>query len=96
MPPLLGAIADDFTGATDLAGMLVKNGMRSAQMIGVPPHVPALHRSPKVQRLPSLHTLPVSGVTVHVEVPLHVLVLHWSLVQVTDVPPHTPFEQVSA
>lgn len=40
MPPLLGAIADDFTGATDLAGMLVKNGMRSAQMIGVPRGAP--------------------------------------------------------
>ncbi len=40
MPPLLGAIADDFTGATDLAGMLAKNGMRSAQMIGVPEHAP--------------------------------------------------------
>ena len=40
MPPLLGAIADDFTGATDLAGMLVKNGMRSAQMIGVPAGAP--------------------------------------------------------
>lgn len=32
----LGCIADDFTGATDLAGMLVKAGMRTAQMIGVP------------------------------------------------------------
>ncbi|HWA80632.1 MAG TPA: four-carbon acid sugar kinase family protein, partial [Acetobacteraceae bacterium] len=31
--PLLGAIADDFTGATDLAGMLVKGGMRTVQMI---------------------------------------------------------------
>jgi uncharacterized protein YgbK (DUF1537 family) len=36
MPPLLGCIADDFTGATDLAGMLVKHGMRTVQMIGVP------------------------------------------------------------
>jgi uncharacterized protein YgbK (DUF1537 family) len=36
MPPLLGSIADDFTGATDLAGMLVKHGMRAVQMIGVP------------------------------------------------------------
>src|SRR5215813_14510671 len=36
MPPLLGSIADDFTGATDLAGMLVKHGMRTVQMIGVP------------------------------------------------------------
>jgi uncharacterized protein YgbK (DUF1537 family) len=33
---LLGCIADDFTGATDLASMLVRNGMRSVQLIGVP------------------------------------------------------------
>jgi len=36
MKPLLGCIADDFTGGTDLAGMLVKAGMRTVQMIGVP------------------------------------------------------------
>ena len=36
MPLLLGCIADDFTGGTDLAGMLVKAGMRTVQMIGVP------------------------------------------------------------
>lgn len=34
--PLLGCIADDFTGATDLAGLLVRSGMRTVQMIGVP------------------------------------------------------------
>jgi len=34
--PLLGCIADDFTGATDLASMLVKNGMRTVQVIGAP------------------------------------------------------------
>jgi uncharacterized protein YgbK (DUF1537 family) len=34
--PLLGCIADDFTGATDLASMLVRNGMRAVQLIGVP------------------------------------------------------------
>jgi len=34
---ILGAIADDFTGATDLAGMLVKQGLRTVQVIGVPP-----------------------------------------------------------
>jgi uncharacterized protein YgbK (DUF1537 family) len=34
--PFLGCIADDFTGSTDLAGMLVKHGMRTVQMIGVP------------------------------------------------------------
>jgi 3-dehydrotetronate 4-kinase len=33
---LLGCIADDFTGATDLAGMLVRAGMRTVQTIGVP------------------------------------------------------------
>lgn len=33
---LLGAIADDFTGATDLASTLVRNGMRTVQRIGVP------------------------------------------------------------
>jgi len=31
---LLGAIADDFTGATDLASMLVRGGMRTVQLIG--------------------------------------------------------------
>lgn len=36
MTILLGCIADDFTGGTDLAGMLVKHGMRTVQMIGVP------------------------------------------------------------
>ena len=36
MSILLGCIADDFTGATDLAGMLVKHGMRTVQTIGVP------------------------------------------------------------
>jgi uncharacterized protein YgbK (DUF1537 family) len=33
---LLGCIADDFTGATDLANNLVKSGMRTVQIIGVP------------------------------------------------------------
>ncbi|WP_313089161.1 3-oxo-tetronate kinase [Stutzerimonas nitrititolerans] len=33
---LLGCIADDFTGGTDLASMLVRGGMRTLQVIGVP------------------------------------------------------------
>ncbi|MPZ43022.1 MAG: hypothetical protein GEV05_06410 [Betaproteobacteria bacterium] len=33
---LLGCIADDFTGATDLASMLVAGGMRTVQKIGIP------------------------------------------------------------
>ncbi len=36
MSVLLGAIADDFTGATDLANTLVQQGMRTVQTIGVP------------------------------------------------------------
>jgi uncharacterized protein YgbK (DUF1537 family) len=38
--PLLGSIADDFTGATDLASTLVRQGMRTVQVIGVPDRVP--------------------------------------------------------
>ena len=34
--PLLGCIADDFTGATDLASTLVRQGMSAVQVIGVP------------------------------------------------------------
>lgn len=40
MGALIGCIADDFTGATDLAGMLVKAGMRTVQMVGVPQATP--------------------------------------------------------
>lgn len=36
MSLLLGCIADDFTGGTDLANMLVRHGMRTVQYIGVP------------------------------------------------------------
>ena len=36
MSLLLGCIADDFTGATDLANNLVRGGMRVVQAIGVP------------------------------------------------------------
>lgn len=33
---LLGVIADDFTGATDIASFLVENGLRTVQLNGVP------------------------------------------------------------
>lgn len=36
MALLLGCIGDDHTGSTDLANTLVKNGMRTVQVIGVP------------------------------------------------------------
>lgn len=36
MSLLLGCIGDDFTGSTDLANTLVRSGMRTVQLIGVP------------------------------------------------------------
>ena len=33
---ILGVIADDFTGGTDIAGFLVENGMQTIQLSGVP------------------------------------------------------------
>ena len=36
MSAVLGAIADDFTGATDLCNTLVRGGMRTVQLIDVP------------------------------------------------------------
>src|ERR1700732_2206993 len=36
MALLLGSIADDFTGATDLCNTLVRQGMRTVQLIDVP------------------------------------------------------------
>jgi hypothetical protein len=46
--------------------------------------------------LPSSHAFPVNGVSVHVLVPLHVRILHVSLVQVIAVPPHVPDVQTSS
>ena len=37
---LLGCIADDFTGATDLANTLSRHGMRTVQIIGLPTGLP--------------------------------------------------------
>ena len=43
---ILGVIADDFTGATDVASMLVRAGMHTVQVLGVPegglPHADAV------------------------------------------------------
>ncbi len=35
--PWLGVVADDYTGATDLAGMIARTGMRVVQFLGIPP-----------------------------------------------------------
>ena len=38
---LLGCIADDFTGATDIAGLLARSGVRVSLRIGVPDRPPS-------------------------------------------------------
>ena len=55
--PLLGCIADDFTGATDLASTLVRQGMRTVQLIGTPnepaPDADALVVALKIRTIPA-------------------------------------------
>src|SRR5712692_8543056 len=59
--------------------------------MAVPTHWPPLVQvSLKVQASPSSQLVPVSGVTVQLDVPLQVRVLHWSEVQVRAVPTHWP------
>src|SRR5439155_1192208 len=59
-------------------------------------HVPPWQVSFCVQASPSSQLVPVSGVTVQLDVPLQVRVLHWSEVQVIAVPTHRPLpSQVS-
>ena len=41
MTTFFGAIADDFTGATDLAGLLARSGVQVSLRIGVPKELPA-------------------------------------------------------
>src|SRR5947208_3510266 len=67
------------------------------QVIAAPTHwPPPVQVSLTVQALPSSHAAPVLGVTVQLDVPLQVWVLHWSEVQVIAVPTHWPLpSQVS-
>ncbi|EGQ7698217.1 four-carbon acid sugar kinase family protein [Vibrio vulnificus] len=50
---LLGVIADDFTGATDIAGFLVENGMRTVQLNGIPKQEVDIHADAVVISLKS-------------------------------------------
>lgn len=56
---LLGSIADDYTGASDLANTLTKNGLRTVQTIGIPdpslalPDVDAVVVSLKIRSVPA-------------------------------------------
>ncbi len=60
MTPLLGCIADDFTGATDLANNLVRAGMRAVQTIGVPESADAVFADAIVVALKS-RTVPATN-----------------------------------
>jgi uncharacterized protein YgbK (DUF1537 family) len=59
MGVVLGAIADDYTGASDLANTLTKNGLRTVQTIGVPadtmvlPDVDAVVIALKIRSVPA-------------------------------------------
>src|SRR5436309_1118445 len=69
----------------------------AAQVVTVPPlQPPPWQVSVAVQASPSSQPVPVSGVTVQLDVPLQVRVLHWSEEQVIAVPTHWPLpSQVS-
>ncbi|EJC83492.1 hypothetical protein Rleg4DRAFT_6762 [Rhizobium leguminosarum bv. trifolii WSM2297] len=59
MAILLGSIADDYTGASDLANTLTKNGLRTVQTVGIPnpgltlPDVDAVVVSLKIRSVPA-------------------------------------------
>jgi len=59
MTTLLGCIADDFTGATDLAGLLARSGVRVSFRIGVPSEQPESTAPFEVIAL-KIRTAPVS------------------------------------
>lgn len=59
---LLGCIADDFTGATDLANNLVRYGMRVVQTIGVPAGAPPPEADAVVVALKSRTIAPAAAV----------------------------------
>ncbi|MDW5443314.1 3-oxo-tetronate kinase [Polaromonas sp. SM01] len=68
---LLGCIADDFTGATDLANNLVRAGMRVVQTIGLPDQPLAAETDAVVVALKS-RTLPVDQAVAQ-----SLAALHW-------------------
>ncbi len=57
--PLLGCIADDFTGGTDLANNLVKSGFRTVQTFGIPKSVTELENIDAVVVALKTRTCPV-------------------------------------
>ncbi len=67
MPILLGAVADDYTGASDLANTFSKNGLRTVQTIGAPPDtlnlpdVDAVVVALKIRSAPSQDAVAAAG-----------------------------------
>jgi uncharacterized protein YgbK (DUF1537 family) len=60
MALLLGSIADDFTGATDLCNTLVRQGMRTVQLIDVPDAATALPEAEAVVVALKSRTIPAA------------------------------------
>ena len=71
MGVLLGAIADDFTGATDLCNTLVRRGMRTVQLIDAPtagtgvPEAEAVVIALKSRTIPPAEAVAMSLATLH-------------------------------
>ncbi len=57
--PVLGCIADDFTGAADLGNVLVREGMRVVLLVGVPPTTRAVEHADAVVVALRSRTAPV-------------------------------------
>ncbi|MBP1886235.1 3-oxo-tetronate kinase [Sinorhizobium mexicanum] len=67
MTILLGSIADDYTGASDLANTLTKNGLRTVQTVGIPdpslplPDVDAVVVSLKIRSVAAQEAVAAAG-----------------------------------
>jgi uncharacterized protein YgbK (DUF1537 family) len=72
---LLGCIADDFTGATDLANNLARNGMRVTQTIGIPQHALNIELDAVVVALKSRNIEPEDAITQSLEALTYLLSL---------------------
>jgi uncharacterized protein YgbK (DUF1537 family) len=66
---ILGVIADDFTGATDVASMLVRAGMPTVQVLGVPegdlPDADAIVIALKTRTIPATNAVAQSLAALH-------------------------------
>src|ERR1700751_4730457 len=69
--PLLGCIADDFTGGTDLANNLVKSGFRTVQAIGIAKSVPQFENIDAVVVALKTRTCPVEQAVLESRNALH-------------------------